>query len=265
MGAGGRLFVGASGLKTRFISCSSTNAVHIQEILWGLAAGYSWELTALKLDSFLDVGRAHSGDPMGAGGRLFVGASGLKTQLVSCSSTYAVHIQEILWGLAAGYSWELLALKLDSFSCSNTYAVRIQEMLWAPAAGYSWELLALKLYSFSCSSNEQRNDAPTPSQPKASKGNPKGKKTKAGKNHATTTEGGLKKTEIHLLGGNTAGEVLYGDGWGDNARELANRMQKGKVYRIEGTKYIAKPPGVLHFLTDLLHPLRRPVRNADTE
>ena len=50
------------------------------------------------------------------------------------------------------------------------------------------------------------------------------------------------KSEIHLLGGDTADEILFGEAWAQNARDLGRHLEQGKVYRIGGAKYVAKPP-----------------------
>ena len=76
----------------------------------------------------------------------------------------------------------------------------------------------------------------------ATKGGAKGKKGKKGKATKSTEPEERVKTEIHILGGNSAAEILFGDAWAANATELPNNMELGKVYRVLGAKYIAKPP-----------------------
>ena len=82
------------------------------------------------------------------------------------------------------------------------------------------------------------------SQPAASQpaGSCKGKKKGSKKAQGNGKQEDRVKSEIHVLGGDTADEVLFGDGWANNARELVSHLGLGKCYRIAGAKYIAKPP-----------------------
>ena len=50
------------------------------------------------------------------------------------------------------------------------------------------------------------------------------------------------KTEIHILGGSGMGEVLFIEGWADGARQLAQALQRGQVYRIKDAKKIDSKP-----------------------
>jgi hypothetical protein len=88
----------------------------------------------------------------------------------------------------------------------------------------------------------QENVAASASQPAAAKGSSKGKKNKGGKAKKGTTPEVRVKSELHLLGGASAAEILFGDAWAGNANDLPNHIELGKVYRIAGSKYIAKPP-----------------------
>ena len=49
-----------------------------------------------------------------------------------------------------------------------------------------------------------------------------------------------QKTEIHLVGGAGMEEVLFMEAWGDAARELANAVSRGEVYRIAGAKGLTR-------------------------
>ena len=72
----------------------------------------------------------------------------------------------------------------------------------------------------------------------ASSGKAPGKK---GKKKGADTQTRLK-TEIHILGGDSIDEVLFIDGWGDGAAQLARALTRGSVYRIAGAKKIDSSP-----------------------
>jgi hypothetical protein len=69
-------------------------------------------------------------------------------------------------------------------------------------------------------------------------GKAKGKKGKKGDGAPRDTT----KTEIHILGGTTVDEVLFIDGWADGANQLAQAMERGRVYRIVDAKKIDDSP-----------------------
>ena len=79
----------------------------------------------------------------------------------------------------------------------------------------------------------RREQAPTQSVTKGGKG-------KHGKRSASSE--GNSKTEIHLLGGTDASEVLFGEAWAENASTLAREVELGKLYIISGARYVAKAP-----------------------
>ena len=81
--------------------------------------------------------------------------------------------------------------------------------------------------------DENKTAATTKSQGKSKQGK-KGKKADAGQESL--------KTEVHILGGSTVDEVLFLEGWADGARQLANAVQRGQVYRIAGTKKVHSKP-----------------------
>ena len=84
---------------------------------------------------------------------------------------------------------------------------------------------------------------PAASTPAATQPACKGKGKKGGKKpQGKGKQEERVKSELHVLGGDTADEVLFGDGWANNARELVSHLELGKCYRIAGTKYMAKPP-----------------------
>lgn len=83
---------------------------------------------------------------------------------------------------------------------------------------------------------------PAATQESSAKGKGKGKKGKGSKQKKGNADEDRVKSEIHLLGGDTADEVLFGDAWAQNARDLVGQLELGKVYRIAGAKYVAKPP-----------------------
>ena len=76
------------------------------------------------------------------------------------------------------------------------------------------------------------------SQADSSKGKGKGKK---GKNQGQTGQDRLK-TEIHILGGHAIDEVLFIEGWADGARQLAEALPRGGVYRIADAKKVEATP-----------------------
>ena len=79
----------------------------------------------------------------------------------------------------------------------------------------------------------RREQAPTQSVSKGGKG-------KHGKRSASSE--GNSKTEIHVLGGTDASEVLFGEAWAENASTLAREVELGKLYIISGARYVAKAP-----------------------
>ena len=76
------------------------------------------------------------------------------------------------------------------------------------------------------------------SSPPASAGRGRGK----AKGRAKIRDGPQQKCEVHLLGGETLGEVLYVEAWADVARELKDCMEIGKVYCISGAQYVTQKP-----------------------
>ena len=52
----------------------------------------------------------------------------------------------------------------------------------------------------------------------------------------------MQKTEVHLLGGTGTDEVLYIEAWADGARQMAEALPKGQVFRVADAKMIAKAP-----------------------
>ena len=82
------------------------------------------------------------------------------------------------------------------------------------------------------------NAANPDAQTTASSGKATGKK---GKKKGDDTQNRLK-TEIHILGGNSIDEVLFIDGWGDGATQLARALTRGSVYRIAGAKKVDSSP-----------------------
>ena len=89
--------------------------------------------------------------------------------------------------------------------------------------------------------NEDKPEATSANATASSKGKTKKGKGKAAK-QAKGKEGEVLKTEVHLLGGKTADEILFVDAWADNARELDSRMTLTKIYRVAGGKYIGRAP-----------------------
>ena len=87
----------------------------------------------------------------------------------------------------------------------------------------------------------QKSDSAA-SQPAATQGSAKGKSGKGSKQRKGGAEEERVKSEIHLLGGDTADEILFGEAWAQNARDLGRHLEQGKVYRIAGAKYVAKSP-----------------------
>lgn len=75
----------------------------------------------------------------------------------------------------------------------------------------------------------------------ASKGK-KGKGAKGAKGKKGDATEARIKTEVHVLGGDSAAEILFSDAWAENAKDLVKLIELGKVYRFAGAKYIAKPP-----------------------
>ena len=52
----------------------------------------------------------------------------------------------------------------------------------------------------------------------------------------------MLKTEIHILGGDSIDEVLHLDAWYDGARQFADAVWVGKVYRLVGMKKMDSSP-----------------------
>ena len=84
---------------------------------------------------------------------------------------------------------------------------------------------------------EQRSDANAGGASKS-----QGKRKKEGKGKKSEMAQESLKTEIHILGGSGIEEVLFLEGWADGARQLANAVQRGHVYRIAGAKKVASKP-----------------------
>jgi len=68
----------------------------------------------------------------------------------------------------------------------------------------------------------------------AGKGVAKGKKGRP--------QGPLQKTEVHLLGGTSKGEVLFMDAWGDAASQLKAAVELEGVYCISGARVVQETP-----------------------
>ena len=65
----------------------------------------------------------------------------------------------------------------------------------------------------------------------------KGKKKGAGKKRDS-----VQKLEVHLLGGQTVGDVLFMDAWSDAATQLNEKLELQMVYRISGIKLVHQSP-----------------------
>lgn len=50
------------------------------------------------------------------------------------------------------------------------------------------------------------------------------------------------KLEVHILGGDSAGEVLFLDAWGDAANQLKNRIKVSGIYSFSGVKILHQLP-----------------------
>ena len=46
------------------------------------------------------------------------------------------------------------------------------------------------------------------------------------------------KLEVHILGGDSAGEVLFLDAWGDAANQLNDRIRVSGIYSFSGVKVL---------------------------
>ena len=88
---------------------------------------------------------------------------------------------------------------------------------------------------------ERRNQ---PSETVASGSSSKGKSAGKGRKNKPTAkaEAATQKAEVHLLGGATVDEILFIEAWADGAQQLAQALQRGKVYRIAGAKKIDSSP-----------------------
>ena len=69
----------------------------------------------------------------------------------------------------------------------------------------------------------------------------KGKGKTAGKGKGKEKSPG-RKIEVHLLGGETVGDVLFLDGWADAADQVQGAMELGKVYRVSGGTVVSQTP-----------------------
>lgn len=73
----------------------------------------------------------------------------------------------------------------------------------------------------------------------------KGKGKAKGKNKGQEKgkdKGPGTKIEVHLLGGDTAGDVLFIDAWADAAGQVSRALELGKVYRISGGTVVNQTP-----------------------
>ena len=71
----------------------------------------------------------------------------------------------------------------------------------------------------------------------------KGKsKTKAKGSGKSKDKGLAQKIEVHLLGGDTVGDVLFLDAWRDTAEQVRRAMELGKVYRVSGGSVVRQSP-----------------------
>ena len=50
------------------------------------------------------------------------------------------------------------------------------------------------------------------------------------------------KLEVHILGGDSAGEVLFLDAWGDAANQLKDRIKVSGIYSFSGVRILNQPP-----------------------
>ena len=55
-------------------------------------------------------------------------------------------------------------------------------------------------------------------------------------------DGPMMKTEVHFLGGESMGEVLYMEAWGDAAAQVSSLLERGKVYRVQGARIMPQMP-----------------------